>query len=68
MIITEVIRRECCQPQDIRSIASHSDIGICKHCLRKHKRHRYIDAAGDTDWEWKPTEPEHYPVVHQFGQ
>ena len=68
MIITEVTRRECCQQQDIRSTAIHSDIGVCKHCLRKHTRHRYTDAAGDTDWKWKPVESVKYPAVHQFGQ
>lgn len=68
MIIAEVTRRECCQPQDIRSLHTDSQLGMCKHCMRTHKKQTYTDAAGDRDWEWQPVEPDRQPVLHQFGQ
>lgn len=68
MIITEVTKRECCQPQDISSTHRDSQFGMCKHCMRQHEKHLYTDAAGDTDWEWRAVEPVKYPGVHQFSQ
>jgi hypothetical protein len=67
--IVEVIKksRMCCQLEDL--ILKHGvtlnsmrlytrkdypPFMWCKHCGQKHEYYRYTDAAGSTDWDYRP--------------
>ena len=61
MKITETITRECCQPRkDLCPVEGSPLRGrqheyvFCKHCGRCFEFHTFMDAAGSTDWDYKP--------------
>ena len=54
MVITETITisRECCQPQDIVTMAGNQRRSRCMHCGQEFRQRQFCDAAGDMDYEW----------------
>jgi len=53
MIITETITisRECCQPQDLVTVAGNNRRSRCMHCGQEFWQRWFCDAAGDMDYE-----------------
>lgn len=66
MEIRETTTRECCQPKDLKVLAGILSTGnrlmggmdkefkFCVHCGRHYEYYRYRDAAGASDWEYRP--------------
>lgn len=58
--IKETVERECCQTRDLRPIHGSPIVGripkymFCVHCGRQHEMHTFTDAAGSSDWEYRP--------------
>jgi len=63
--IIEYIERYCCQFKDLRPVCDSKvlfrsglsnvyDLLQCKHCGQLHEYHRFMDAAGSMDWDYRP--------------
>ena len=64
--ITENIERWCCQNDDLEPIKekgrlhgkSHRLVPWpfmkCRHCGQLYEYYRFMDAAGSTDWDYRP--------------
>jgi hypothetical protein len=49
MIIEELIKRECCQSQDLIDSKAYEGYFFCKHCGQLWQWDRKLDAAGSLD-------------------
>lgn len=72
MKVIEYHERECCRYddlvpllgteediiKDVRALYSPEECQyrICVHCHSVHEYHRYMDAAGSMDWEYRKVE------------
>ncbi len=67
MIVTEKLERDCCQYKDLRPLngmvnntanrmmnGRNKEFMFCVHCGRHHEYTRYMDAAGSSEWEYRP--------------
>lgn len=61
MQIRETITRECCEPDDLQPVADsplvrggNPELMFCRHCGRQYRLVDFTDAAGSTDWEYRP--------------
>lgn len=60
MKITETIERLCCSAADLKPVEGSPKRGrdpeykFCIHCGRRHSVHTFMDAAGSSDWEYRP--------------
>ena len=60
MLIKETIERRCCQQKDLKPIEGTPAAGLdpkykfCVHCGRHHVGETERDAAGSSDWTYRP--------------
>jgi hypothetical protein len=68
--IRKVVTRQCCELEDLRDkdgkalsgpngtplLCMCPDRMWCKHCGQEHAYHRFTDAAGSTDWNYRPVQ------------
>ena len=60
MKITEQLERQCCAQRDLRPIEGSPKRGrmaewvFCVHCGHHRRYDSFVDAAGATDWNYRP--------------
>lgn len=60
MKITETHIRECCQYKDLKPVQGCDMFNFnipkemfCRYCEARHRMHKFMDAAGSMDWEYR---------------
>jgi hypothetical protein len=63
--ITETSTRWCCEFNDFMPVNGQKlnykrvyDRVYCKHCGAEHEFYTFMDAAGSTDWNYRPVKEE----------